>query len=35
MYFLELHFDNAALNGCGRFIIPNQGVSIPKWLDKG
>ncbi len=35
MYLLELFFENAALNGCGKLIIPNRGVSIRKWTVLG
>ena len=31
MYFIELHFENAKKNRCGKFIINSRKGSIPKW----
>ena len=31
MYFIELHFENAKKNRCGKFTINSRKGSIPKW----
>ena len=31
MYFMELHFENAKKNRCGKFIVNPRKGSIPKW----